>query len=642
MEKMLYFDYSALIIIIILVISTIFRNLFRGRINRYFFAVIIVAFISVVADIFAVTLDNMGAGNIALKYIFHSIYLIAHGYSPAIYLMYLIALTDTWHIVGKNKLIATCLYLPYLLVIAVTISNIFTHKLFYFDEMGGYTRGPQFITLYIVAAFYCIVGMFFLLYYCRLFSKSRFSSLITIYPLIAFSTIFQMINPEILIEMFAHAIGILYIFMMIQRPEESINVDTQLRNIASYVDNIKQATITKKKCRIIMINITNYHAIKVMLGYETTVKLLREIADKLQMLNNTMVLNSDLYYIGSGKFRVVASNKYADKLIDAAKKINKAMKHNMLADQMEVNLTTCVCITNFPEDVDNYEDLIALGNILNARFYNGHVVYATDVLESSQYKIMKDIDSIIEYSLANHKFEVYYQPIYSVKSKCFKSAEALLRLHTDDGGFIPPDIFITAAEKNGTIYKIGTFVLEEVCKFITSSEFEELHLDYIEVNLSVAQCMQKDMSEEIIEMIKKYDINPAKLNLEITETAASYSQNTLMNNLNELAESGIEISLDDFGTGYSNMMRIASLPLSMVKLDKAFADSVEDCRKQVVLNNTIRMIKELNMQIVVEGVETAALAKKFAELNCEYIQGYYYSKPIPKDKLIEFIASKQA
>lgn len=232
---------------------------------------------------------------------------------------------------------------------------------------------------------------------------------------------------------------------------------------------------------------------------------------------------------------------------------------------------------------------------------------------------------------------MYYQPIYSVNEQRFNSAEALLRLKDDKYGFISPEIFIPAAEKSGAIHKIGAFVLDEVCRFIASEEYKALQLDYIEINLSVAQCMQNDLANQVLETIDKYKITPDQINLEITETAASYSQKTMLENLSVLSDAGISFSLDDFGTGYSNMRRIASLPLHLVKLDKSFADMGENPKLQIILQNTIQMIKAMNMKIVVEGIETEKLVQQFSDLQCEYIQGYYYSKPIPKEEFVDFI-----
>lgn len=199
---------------------------------------------------------------------------------------------------------------------------------------------------------------------------------------------------------------------------------------------------------------------------------------------------------------------------------------------------------------------------------------------------------------------------------------------------VRPDIFIPAAEKSGMIHKIGKFVLEEVCRFIVSDKFKELGLDYIEVNLSVIQCMSSELADDVREIMNRYNVSSEQLNLEITETAAAYAQTTMMNNIEELNDDGIAFSLDDFGTGYSNMKRIASMPFAIVKLDKTFTEMNENDKMLKVVKNTISMVRDMNLRILVEGVETLESFKEFEALGVDYIQGYYFSKPLPMEKFV--------
>ncbi len=199
-------------------------------------------------------------------------------------------------------------------------------------------------------------------------------------------------------------------------------------------------------------------------------------------------------------------------------------------------------------------------------------------------------------------------------------------------------MFIPLAEKSGAIHKLGRFVIEEVCKFIASEEFKELGVEYIEVNLSVAQCHRSDLIDEIENITKKYGVSPAQLNLEITETAACYSENRLLNNIRSLHNLGYSFSLDDFGTGYSNLLRMASLPLNIVKLDRAFVLMDEDDMKfHVVIKNMVKLFRQMGLKILVEGVENSEMVEKFIDIDVDYIQGFYYSKPIPKDEYIAFL-----
>ena len=183
------------------------------------------------------------------------------------------------------------------------------------------------------------------------------------------------------------------------------------------------------------------------------------------------------------------------------------------------------------------------------------------------------------------------------------------------------------------------FVFEEVCKFIASDDFKRLGLEYIEVNLSIVQCMQGGLAGDLLGVMKKYGVSPDQINLEITESADSKTQNIIAENLTSLLNAGLTFSLDDFGTGYSNMARMALLPLKIVKLDKTFANFESNPRLMIVLQNTVKMLKDMGMEIVVEGVETQELVERFAMLECEYIQGFYYSRPIPRDEFVEFISN---
>lgn len=428
------------------------------------------------------------------------------------------------------------------------------------------------------------------------------------------------------------------ITITVQRPEELIDSSTGLGKYGAYATDMKRNFANKKHVGIIIINVSNYTSMLSIMGYDVAAELLQKIADGITALNKEMKIHADLYYLDRGRFRFVINEKYWDKIEETAEKVNAAMRKSIVLNQMEFNLITYVCITYCPEDISDFKSLMIFGNDLSSKVpFSGNVLKAADIIKGKSFHLNSEMDKIIDNAIANKSFMVYYQPIYSVEKKRFSSAEALLRLKDEKYGFIPPDLFITAAERSGAIHKIGDYVLEEVCRFISGNDFEQLGLDYIEINLSVAQCMQTDLADKILNIMNRYGVLSDKINLEITETAASHAQNIMMENLDKLTSAGISFSLDDYGTGYSNIKSVASLPITIVKLDKAFVDEEDNPRMWIVLKNTIKMLKDMDMSIVVEGVESAQLAQRFAELNCEYIQGYYYSKPIPEDEFIEFM-----
>lgn len=638
MDKIIYFDYCALLIFVILMVSTIFRGMTKGKLNRCFLLMLIVSILAGIADVAAVTLDNMGAGHVAAKYVFHTMYLILHNSVTPLYAIYLIEQTNTGYKIYRKPIQKLLFITPFaLIVFLLLLINPFWHIVYYLDETDAYVRGSLFFLLYLTVAFYIIFGMVNLYHYRKLFSKRRYYALMFVFPLMTVFVIIQLFYPKVLVEMFAGACGLLFISMMIQRPEETIDTETGLGKLSAYARDMKRIFINEKPIEIILVNVTNYQSIRSMLGYEGMNEMLHAIADRLVKINKKQKIEAEMYYLGVGKFRFVLDSRHFNKTEETAQMVNTMMKKDFQWNQMELALATCVCIAKCPQDISDVDALLAFGNDLNTTKYNGEVLYASEIFSKRYYDIMRDMDRIIERAMTEHKFSVYYQPIYSVEEQRFHSAEALLRLQDDQYGFISPEIFIPAAEKSGAIHKIGAFVLDEVCRFIASEEYQSLHLDYIEINLSVAQCMQNDLADLVLETLNHYHVTPDQINLEITETAVSYSQKAMMDNLNKLTHAGISFSLDDFGTGYSNMWRIASLPLHIVKLDKSFTDLEDNPRLLIILQNTIKMIKDMNMKIVVEGIETEQLVNQFSELQCEYIQGYYYSKPIPKQEFIAFI-----
>lgn len=636
MEKINYFNYCAVVLLAILLIFAIMRKMTSGRLNRVYLYIVIAALVSTLFDMGAIECDNFAGCNTYLTFFMHTGYLISHNLTAPLYLVYLIALTDTEHKFRNKTPLKMFLTAPLAAILILLITNPFTKIMFYCDPQ--YTRGKCFAALYICSFFYIVCCLYYLIKSKNLLEHSKFIAIFAVFPLMITAVIIQFFYPNYPVEMFANAIGLLFISMFIQKTEENTDAVTGLGNYSSYADIMRKAFASQKSVDVILINISNYMSLKDILGYDEANSMLSTVAEYLKKINKQCKFNAEIYYLDNGRYRLTFSGGKENKINEASETINKFFKSPIEINHLDINLIAYVCIANCPEDIDNFPTLMSFGNDFHKKnTYTGEVIKASEIMEKKWYDIMHDIDSIIDRAIAQNKFSVYYQPIFSIEQKRFQSAEALLRLYDDKYGFISPELFIPAAEKSGAIHKIGRYVLEEVCRFISSEEFKGLGIDYIEINLSVVQCMQIGLAKEILETLNKYKVPVNKINLEITETAAANAQNIMSENLNILAGSGIKFSLDDFGTGYSNMRRVASLPLSMVKLDKTFANMEESPKMDIVLQNTIKMLKAMNMEIVVEGIETENLVNRFSDLKCEYIQGYYYSKPVPKKDFVEFI-----
>lgn len=637
------FDLCAFVVLSFILVASIFRRMTRGRVNRYFLYITASCILASFFDVLSIYIDLMAKpGFEAFGFAAHGLYLFFHNLFSPLYLMYIIALTDTYHFFGKGKMPVYFFVTPTVAFSGALLMNCF-NGLIYHYENGVYTRGPLMGVTYLVAFAFGAACIAYLLLFHHLFTKTKLFSLLSTFPLFVGAIVLQYIDRTLRVEMFSMAIGLLFIAMFIQRPEALIDYNTGIYKFNAYATDMKRNFSNKKPVEIILVNIANFLQIQEILSYDATNDMLKLVADRIEVLVKQSKTNADLYYLDKGRFRIVLNGEDTEKTEYTAETLNAALKPKLPLNGMELNIIAYVCIVKCPEEISDFNTLNEFGKDLSTKFpFTGKVLHAGVLLDRSRYDLMGELDKIISDAVLNHKFEVFYQPIYNVSEHKFKSAEALVRLYNEKYGFISPELFIPITEKTGTIHKIGMFVFEEVCKFIASDDFKRLGLEYIEVNLSIVQCMQGGLAGDLIQVMKKYGVNSDQINLEITESADSHTQNIIAENLTSLLNAGISFSLDDFGTGYSNMQRMASLPLKIVKLDKTFANFDTNPRLMIVLQNTVKMIKDMDMEIVVEGVETQELVDRFTNLECEYIQGYFYSRPVPKDQFIQFIEQHES
>jgi len=258
------------------------------------------------------------------------------------------------------------------------------------------------------------------------------------------------------------------------------------------------------------------------------------------------------------------------------------------------------------------------------------------MLDREMYGGKHAVENDIEYALKNNTCRIALQPIYSVKKKRFVAAEALLRIRNSAGEDIPTARVIAAAERSGSIAMLERVVLRAVCCFIRDNKLSSLGLDFISVNLSGVRSLQPEFAEEILSVLREYRISPTQLCLELTETAMSVNQDALEDNLMILRDAGIRIAMDDYGSGYSNLYRMAYLPLQQIKIDRSISTATEP--NAVALFAMIAgMLSNLPLDVVVEGVETEDQALRMEALGIDLLQGYYFARPMPPEKLLELL-----
>lgn len=240
------------------------------------------------------------------------------------------------------------------------------------------------------------------------------------------------------------------------------------------------------------------------------------------------------------------------------------------------------------------------------------------------------ISTMFPDAIRNEEFVVYYQPKVSLSDNKLCGCEALTRW-VKDGNIVSPADFIPVLEREGTICKLDFYVLDKACADIKRWLETGLNPVRVSTNFSKLHLHNKDFAEEIISIINKHGVDPAYVEVELTESSGYEDYEALAEFVRKMKSYGVSTSIDDFGTGYSSLNLLKDLDVDIIKLDKSFLDNLGDEKKtdEVVIRHIVNMVNELDMQVVAEGVETNAQADLLQGFSCSMAQGYLFDKPLP-------------
>ena len=243
----------------------------------------------------------------------------------------------------------------------------------------------------------------------------------------------------------------------------------------------------------------------------------------------------------------------------------------------------------------------------------------------------KLLENDMESALNSHQFQIYLQPQIDLQTKKIVSAEALVRWIHPTRGLIPPFQFIPVFENNGFITRLDLYVWEEAIKTIANWKKESKIAVPVAINLSRMDVEREGVIEALCELMKKYKLESEWIKTELTESICLENEEFILEQMNKLKKFGFKIAVDDFGSGYSSLHLLKSMPVDILKIDKSFLGMSSEMgyQEEVILRDVIGMGKDLGLQIIMEGVETAEQSEFLEAIGCDIVQGYYYGKPMP-------------
>ncbi len=525
----------------------------------------------------------------------------------------------------------------YLVLTAAGVLGTYAAPLYYQYSADGtkvdYTYGPSvYVTYGVVLLFF--VRIFYLLRKEKAKINPRRREAVCIWLLVwIVASQIQFMYTDILIVGYAGSIGIMVLYLKLENPETNLDRNTGLFNSGALYQYAKQFYVKEQDFPVLVLLFGNsaYQNVQMekrALAWMDIIEYLLKIPDALVFKNaedEYFVLFADFDTAEEGVQRLRNRFRLGWGENDAS------MVHPYWLYLPHANV------------VDSVENLLYFIRYVRQ---NAMTFSETDFLRIEKDRVEqmdreRETEQLIMEAIEYDRVEVFYQPIYSTSEQRITSAEALVRIRDKEGKIVPPGVFIEIAEKSGMILRLGEIVFEKVCQFIRRYPLEQYGLHYIEVNLSVVQCSYEDLAQDYIRIMKKYEVSPNKINLEITESASTNAKKTLLGNMEELMEYGVKFSLDDFGTGQSNLNYIVDMPVDIVKFDRSMTNSYfENGKARYVMEAAIHMIHGMNLEIVSEGIETAEQLETMEELGISHIQGYYFSKPLPEEEFIQYLETK--
>ncbi|MCC0665559.1 EAL domain-containing protein [Clostridioides sp. ZZV15-6597] len=385
------------------------------------------------------------------------------------------------------------------------------------------------------------------------------------------------------------------------------------------VRNLLKKASQNDKHAMVIFDIDKFKAINDIYGHKKGNSILKDIADTLDSITHN---NETFARVSSDNFNMLLSYDTREDIINVIKKI--------IINNDFVNLSFGIYeIKDKSLSISAYSDRASLAKLSIKNNRDINFAFFNDELRDKL--LLEDkIEKKMEYALENNQFIMYLQPKYNIKSEKFCGSEALVRWQYTEKEFIYPSDFIPIFEKNGFITKIDMYILEQACKEIRTLFDKGISPLPISVNFSRVDFFKKDFITKIVNICDKYKIPYSLIEIEITESSMFGDTDTLFEVSRSLQDIGFILSMDDFGSGYSSVNMLKNIPLNVIKLDRGFfIDDKNIDKNQIVIKSIVSLIKQLGIRVVAEGIETKSQVEMLRKANCDIIQGYYFSKPLP-------------
>lgn len=539
------------------------------------------------------------------------------------------------HVCEKSfqKKAGVVLCLLNMIFLAAVLVNIRTGSLFWIDSQGGYHRGGWNGLGYVTAA----LELGVVLLCCRRYRRSvspKAAETVRILPLLLLLLAgCQMAVPEMLPNGIAMAAVLLILYIRFQSCQVEKDPLTNLGNQKTFYEELFLKVQSRQKLQVILIVLHGFEQVRQLYGHRQGDAFLYRIGRWL----GTADPEWNAYRVGDTAFAMLCPFESEEREQRRLEQAAERFRNPWSLDRgcCEIQASCCGLVwTGQPWDADRIAEYLKVMQQM-AKEQPRKILRFTRKTEQ-QILFRKTLKEQLERAIREQQFELYFQPIYDCRRKRFSSAEVLLRLRDDEGVFISPAVFIPYAEELGLLEEISWIVLKKTCRFLEKNR--NMELDSVSINLSVQQLQEPEAARRILGELQDHSIVGKRLIIEITEREMASDQKKVREVMQLLAERGVRFYLDDFGTGYSNFSMVMHLPFTCIKLDRSLLEKIADSEKDRRMIQTMgELFHNGGFGVVSEGVEDEAQAVLLQRLGMDFIQGFYYARPMPETEFVRFM-----
>ncbi|QJI34656.1 phosphodiesterase DibA [Pseudomonas sp. ADAK13] len=413
---------------------------------------------------------------------------------------------------------------------------------------------------------------------------------------------------------------------------------TDLPNRLLFTDRAEQALasaqIHKRGCALLLLDLDHFKIINDSLGHNVGDQLLKAVGERLQGLFGPGVT---LARLGGDEFAVLAES--CPQVVQAAalaQRILDGMKEPFIFDGHQLFISASIGISLFPSDALSAEQL--LRNADSALFKaksagrEGYALYTEELTAHAQHRV--EMAGELRRALDQQELRVYYQPVHDLQNSRLIGVEALVRWQHPERGLVPPGEFIPIAERTGLIADIDAWVMDQACRQMCQWLAGGAPLTFLAVNVSSRLFARRELYEQVAKVLHDTGLDPAFLELEVTESAVMEDPEVALEQMHRLRELGLRLAIDDFGTGYSSLLRLKRLPVQKLKIDQGFVAGLPwDEDDAAIVRVVIALAQSMGMQVHAEGIEQVEQARFLLEQRCDLGQGYWFGRPMPASEL---------